>query len=144
MDKLLQYYNNNSIPYISVEALRMLQIQDTVVILDTREPNEFQVSHIASAKNIGFNTFSLETKALQKLNKNTPIIVYCSLGIRSEKIGEKLKKAGFTNIKNLYGGIFEWKNKNYAVIDSTGIKTENIHAFSKMWSKYLRAGNPVY
>jgi len=33
--------------------------------------------------------------------------VYCSLGIRSEVIAKKLKKAGYTNVFNLYGGIFE-------------------------------------
>lgn len=144
MADLLQTYNTHSIPYISVEELRMLQMNDSVVILDAREPNEFVVSHIASAKNVGFNDFSSEEKELKKLQKNAPIIIYCSLGIRSEQIGEKLKKAGFTNIKNLYGGIFEWKNKNYPVIDSTGIETENVHTFSKMWSRYLHAGNPVY
>ena len=66
------------------------------------------------------------------------------MGIRSEQIGEKLKKAGFTNVKNLYGGIFEWKNKDYPVIDTTGNETEKVHTFSKMWSKYLHAGKPVY
>jgi rhodanese-related sulfurtransferase len=122
----------------------MLQINDTVVILDAREPNEFNVSHISSAKNIGYNNFSTEEKQLQKLKKDSKIIIYCSIGIRSEKIGEKLKKAGFTNVQNLYGGIFEWKNKNYPIIDSTGIETERVHTFSKMWRKYLHAGKPVY
>lgn len=144
LGELLEKYNTQSIPYISVEELRMLQMNDSVVILDAREPREFIVSHIASAKNVGFNDFSSEEKQLQKLEKNVPIVIYCSLGIRSEQIGEKLKKAGFTNVKNLYGGIFEWKNKEYPVIDSKGIETENVHTFSKMWSKYLNAGNPIY
>ncbi len=142
--ELLEQYNTQSIPYISVEELRMLQMNDSVIILDAREPKEFVVSHIASAKNVGFNDFTSEEKQLQNLTKNTSIIVYCSVGIRSEKIGEKLKKAGFTNVKNLYGGIFEWKNKDYPVIDSTGRRTENVHTFSKRWSKYLHAGNPIY
>lgn len=144
LNKLLKTHNSLSIPYISVDELRMLQINDSVVILDAREPNEFQVSHIVASKNVGYNNFSSEEKQLQKMNKNTAIVIYCSVGIRSEQIGEKLKKAGFINVRNLYGGIFEWKNKGYPVIDSTGIKTENVHTFSKMWSKYLHAGNPVY
>ena len=144
LDELLQKFNTQSIPYISVEELRMFQMNGTVTILDAREPEEFKISHIVSAKNVGFNDFSSEEKQLQKLNKNIPVVVYCSLGIRSEEIGEKLKKAGFTNVKNLYGGIFEWKNKGYPVIDSTGKETENVHAFSKHWSKYLHAGTPVY
>lgn len=144
LDNLLQTYNTRSIPYISVEELRMLQMNDSVVILDAREPVEFAVSHIASAKNIGFNDFTSQEKQIEKLNKNMPIVIYCSVGIRSEDIGEKLKKEGFTNVKNLYGGIFEWKNKDYPVIDSTGKETENVHTFSKRWSKYLHSGKAVF
>ncbi len=144
LDKLLQTHNKRSIPYISVDELRMLQMNNSVLILDAREPQEFEVSHISMAKNIGFNEFSSEDIQLQKIKKNSPIVIYCSVGIRSEQIGEKLKKAGFTNIKNLYGGIFEWKNNDYPVIDSTGKETENVHTFSKRWGKYLHSGNPVY
>lgn len=144
LDKLLKTHNSHSIPYVSVEELRMLQIKDSVTILDARKPKEFQVSHISSSKNIGFKSFTTQEKQLLKFNKSTPIVVYCSVGIRSEKIGEKLRKAGFTNVKNLYGGIFEWKNKEYPIIDSTGTKTENVHTFSKIWASYLHAGNPIY
>ena len=144
LDKLLNRYNSHSIPYISVEELRMLRLNDSVVILDAREPKEFEVSHLKSSINVGFDNFYSEEKQLQKTNKDAQIIVYCSVGIRSEKIGEKLKKAGFINVKNLYGGIFEWKNRGNPVIDSTGTETENVHAFSKQWSKWLHKGNPVY
>lgn len=144
LEKLLEQYNTHSIPYISVEELRMFQMNDTVVILDTREPEEFKISHLEAAINVGFNDFSSEENQLQNIDKDAQIIVYCSVGVRSEKIGEKLKKAGFTNVINLYGGIFEWKNKGYILIDSTGKETENVHTFSNHWSKYLQAGNPVY
>ncbi len=144
LEKLLDRYNSHSIPYISVEELRMYKINWGVIILDAREKAEFDVSHISSAKNIGFDHFTSEGEQLQKINKESLIVVYCSVGIRSEKIAEKLKKAGFTNVKNLYGGIFEWKNKGFNVIDSTGHETENIHAFSKKWSQWLHRGNPVY
>jgi len=144
LDELLEKNNTHSVSYISVEELRMFQMNDSVTILDAREPEEFNVSHLESAINIGFNEFTFEAKQLQKLNKNIPVVVYCSLGIRSEKIGEKLKKAGFKDVKNLYGGIFEWKNKGYPVIDTKGKETENVHAFSKHWSQYLHAGNPIF
>jgi hypothetical protein len=70
--------------------------------------------------------------------------VYCSLGIRSETIANQLKKAGYTNIKNLYGGIFEWRNKGFKVYNSEDKKTDSIHAFSKAWSKWLTKGTKVY
>ncbi|MAP55296.1 rhodanese-like domain-containing protein [Altibacter sp.] len=144
LDALLKQYNTHSVPYISVEELRRLQVNDTVVILDAREITEFGVSHIDNARYVGFSAFSSEALSEIITNKNSAIVVYCSLGIRSEVIAEKLKDAGYTNVRNLYGGIFEWKNKGYTVVDSTRTETENIHAFSKAWSKWLTNGNKVY
>ncbi|PKA82527.1 rhodanese-related sulfurtransferase [Ulvibacter sp. MAR_2010_11] len=144
IDNLLKVFNTHSIPYISVEELRRLQLHEPVVILDAREKEEYEVSHIASAKYIGFTEFASEVISKEITNKNTPLVVYCSLGIRSEEIGEKLKKAGFTNVKNLYGGVFKWKNKGYPVIDSTGNKTERVHAYSILWGKWLTKAEKVY
>lgn len=144
VDKLLEQHNSKSVSYISIEELRMLQLNNKVVILDAREPDEFKISHLNTAIYIGYNDFSSDAKQLKNLKKDSPIVVYCSLGIRSETIGEKLKKAGFTNVKNLYGGIFEWKNKGYPVFDTNGQETEKVHAFSKHWSQYLQTGQPVY
>ena len=87
---------------------------------------------------------SLE-KTIKKLpNKNAKIVVYCSLGIRSEIVADKLIKQGYTNVYNLYGGIFEWKNNNYNVIDTLGNTTEKVHTFNKDWSKWLFKGEKVY
>jgi rhodanese-related sulfurtransferase len=144
LDLLLQVNNNESIPYISVEELRNLQLTGSVVILDAREMKEFEVSHIASSKYVGYDRFSSEEITSDIDNKNATIVVYCSLGIRSEDIGEKLKKEGFTNVKNLYGGIFEWKNNDYPKIDSEGKDTENVHVYSIFWGKWLKNGKKVY
>ncbi|MCF4100840.1 rhodanese-like domain-containing protein [Gillisia sp. M10.2A] len=144
IEKILSKYNSHSTPYISVEELKMLHSDANVVVLDAREEEEFEVSHLKKALFVGYSTFS--TKEISHLitNKSALIVVYCSLGIRSETISEKLKNAGYTNIRNLYGGIFEWKNKGYAVFDANGKETEKIHAFSKHWSKYLTNGEKVY
>ena len=144
LDQILKKYNKNNVPYISVTELRMLQSQGNIVILDSREKNEFDVSHISSAIFVGYDHFSIEAFLAKHLNKNETIVVYCTLGIRSEVIADKLKKAGYNDVKNLYGGICEWKNKDYIVIDSTNTETENIHTFSKQWSKWLRNGTEVY
>ena len=71
-------------------------------------------------------------------------MVYCSIGIRSEDISEKLKKAGYTNVYNLYGGIFEWKNRNYPVVNPENEVTEKVHAYSKQWGQWLHKGKKVY
>ena len=144
LEFVLQANNNESIPYISVSELRNLQLKETVVILDTREMKEYDVSHINSAKYVGYDRFSSEEISANILNKNASIVVYCSLGIRSEDVGEKLKKEGFTNVKNLYGGIFEWKNNDLPLVDSEGKETENVHVYSKFWGNWLKKGKKVY
>lgn len=142
LEKLLKKHNDDSIPYISVEELE--EVKKEVVLLDARETNEFEISTINSAYFIGFDTFSIENFTENFPDKNANYVVYCSLGIRSEIIGKKLSKAGYSNIKNLYGGIFEWKNQGFPVVDSTGNETEKVHAFSKQWGKWLKKGTKVY
>lgn len=144
LDELLNLFNTRSIPYISVEELRMLQINGEVIILDAREKEEYTISCIPSAEYIGYSKFSSKKVSENIPNKESMIVVYCTLGIRSEKIGEKLKKAGFTNVKNLYGGIFEWKNSGYPVLNLQGDETEKVHTRSRIWSFWLTKGEKVY
>lgn len=142
LSKLLKEYNDNSIPYISVEELATPKTK--VILLDTREIEEYNMSHLKDAIYVGYNTFKLETVLNTIPNKDEAIVVYCSLGIRSETIAKKLNFAGYTNVKNLYGGIFEWKNKNLSVYNNKETKTDSIHAFSKAWSKWLKKGISYY
>ncbi len=141
LDELLNKHNANLVPYITVQELAMPKTD--AVILDARELREYQVSHIKNAIYVGYDDFNLE-KATEKLtDKNQEIVVYCSLGIRSETIAHKLQKAGYSNVANLYGGIFEWKNNEFPVFDSAQNETDRVHAFSKVWSKWLRKGIKV-
>ncbi len=144
IDKLLKEYNVKSVPYISVTELRMLQTHDKALIVDSREEKEFLVSHLSNAENVGYDHFNIEEFKKNHPNKDTTIVVYCSVGIRSEDIGEKLQQAGYSNVKNLYGGIFKWKEKNFPVVDSTQTETQNIHTFDKIWAKYLKKGKKIY
>lgn len=139
---LLNKYNTNSIPYISVQELAMPKTK--AIILDAREPKEYETSHLKDAICVGYDFFNIEDVISTIKNKDAKIVVYCSLGIRSEDIAEKLKKAGYSNIFNLYGGIFEWKNKEFNVYNSEEVETENVHTFSKEWSQWLTKGTKIY
>ena len=103
LESLLKKYNSGNIPYTSVEELRMDQLNDEVLILDAREPEEFQVSHIEEALEVGYDDFDISV--VKDIPKDRKIVVYCSLGIRSEDIGLKLEKAGFEKVENLV-----WRN----------------------------------
>lgn len=139
---LLKKHNTQSIPYISVQELAMPKTK--AVILDARELIEYEISHIKNAIHVGYKNFNIETVSSIIMSKGEKIVVYCSLGIRSESIAKKLKKAGFNNVYNLYGGVFEWKNKGFNVYNSNGRETENVHVFSKQWNQWLTKGIKVY
>lgn len=141
MDRVIRTFNNESIPYIQIsEAIE----KDSVFFLDTREIVEYNVSHLKNAVWVGYDEFDPQIVRDSIPNTNTPIVVYCSIGIRSEDIGEKLRKLGFTNIQNLYGGIFKWKNMGNPVFDSIGNETEKVHAYNKLWGKLLTKGEKIY
>jgi len=113
-----------------------------VLFIDAREPKEFSVSHLKNALFVGYNDF--DSKALENVAKDKQIVVYCSVGYRSEKISQKLTKAGFTNVRNLVGGIFEWVNEDNPIVDNQGNPTKNVHAYSKSWGVWLLKGNKIY
>ena len=142
LSKLLKKYNQESIPYISVQELAISKT--SAVLLDAREPEEFAVSHLKNAICVGYEDFNLKTVTNSIKNKDQDIVVYCSLGIRSEDIAIKLKKEGYKNVKNLFGGIFEWKNNNFKIYNQKNQTTDSIHAFSKKWSKWLKNGKLVF
>jgi len=130
---------SHSVPEVSVDEV---DSSKSVVWLDARERNEFEVSQIDEAKWVGYDDFSLDR--VEEIPKDQEIIVYCSVGYRSEKVAEQLMEAGFSNVSNLYGGIFEWKNQGQEVVDSTRTVTERVHAYSKIWGVWLKKGEKVY
>lgn len=142
-DEQLKAMYKNTVELITVNDLSIeMNANKAIVLLDTREINEYKVSHIEGARYIGYNSFSI--KSLDNIPKDSEIVVYCSLGVRSEQIGEKLKESGFENVKNLYGGIFEWKYQDQVIIDKKGNETDEVHAYDKEWSKWLLKGKKVY
>ncbi|PZV84397.1 rhodanese-related sulfurtransferase [Algoriphagus aquaeductus] len=110
-------------------------------ILDAREKGEFEVSHIQGAKWVGYDTFSLSNVA--SLDKSKPVIIYCTVGARSQDIGKKLQQEGFAQVYNLYGGIIHWVNEGKPVV-SNGKPTQKVHTYSKTWGIWLEKGERVY
>lgn len=111
-------------------------------LLDAREKEEYEVSHLKGARWIGYN--KVNEAALDDIPKDAIVVVYCSIGYRSGKIGEKLQTKGFQRVYNLYGGIFEWSNKEYPMFSDKDKKTSKVHAYNKSWGKWVEKGEKVY
>ncbi len=142
IDAVLKKYNKGTVSYMTVSQLAGQK--EKAVLFDAREPGEYQVSRIPGALWAGHETFDLKTVTGKVKDKSQLIVVYCSIGVRSEQIAEKIQNAGYTKVYNLYGGIFEWKNQGRQVVDSHHKTTEKVHTYSAEWSKYLMKGEKVY
>ncbi|MEO8116488.1 MAG: rhodanese-like domain-containing protein, partial [Bacteroidota bacterium] len=112
------------------------------LFLDARSPEEYAVSHIKNAMYAGSADFNISV--VEKVPKDTPIIVYCAVGIRSDIVADKLMDAGFKDVQNLYGGIFEWVNDGYNIVNDQNIPTQQIHGDTRFFFFWKLKGERVY
>lgn len=88
------------------EAKRIMDSEEEYIILDTREQEEYDESHIPGAILIPYT--EIENKAEEMLtDKNAQILVYCRSGRRSKIASQSLADLGYTNVKE-FGGIIDW------------------------------------
>ncbi|MBI2069047.1 MAG: rhodanese-like domain-containing protein [Elusimicrobia bacterium] len=80
---------------------------ERVNLLDVREPWEYETAKIEGAKLIPLAELD---QRKTELDPNTELIVYCHKGVRGLKAVRHLKNCGFTNTKNLSGGIEAWSD----------------------------------
>jgi len=139
-EKLESLYKK-SVPLIGDTELKDIS-DNEVYILDTRSEEEFEVSHIQGAQFVDYKSFEIED--VKSIPKDATVIVYCSVGYRSERIGEKMLESGYENVNNLYGGIFNWKNNGHQVVNNLNLPTDSVHTYNKRWSKWLEKGVKVY
>ena len=141
-DQQLESMYKHTVPLIHPKTLDSLTQQRPVVLLDARSPNEFAVSHLPGARFVDYDRFKLDD--VQDVPKDTDIVVYCAVGYRSERVGERLQDAGYRHVQNLYGGIFEWKNQGLEVVNLQGRPTDSVHTYNRRWSKWLKQGVKVW
>ncbi|MEQ8324100.1 MAG: rhodanese-like domain-containing protein [Vicingaceae bacterium] len=141
-DQMVDNLIDKSIPLIQPNELdKERTTSSNLVILDARAREEYQVSHLEGALWVGYKDFDMNQLSL---DPGSEIVVYCSVGYRSEKVAEQIEKAGYKNVKNLYGGIFNWVNNGYSVVDGNEVKTQKVHPYSNSWGKWLIKGEKAY
>ena len=81
---------------------------DKFVLLDVREPHEFQICRIPGSTLIPLGDLP---KRVSELNPDDEIVAHCKMGGRSAKAVDFLKQSGFKNVRNMKGGILAWSDK---------------------------------
>lgn len=104
------------------------------LLLDVRKPEEYAVSHLPGAVRVDPET--TDFSFLDSVDHAAPIVAYCSVGYRSSGLAEQLQKAGFTNVLNLQGSIFQWANEGRPVYRQEK-KVQQVHPYDKIWGRLL-------
>ncbi|PAA71410.1 hypothetical protein BOX15_Mlig025673g3, partial [Macrostomum lignano] len=120
------------------------------LLLDSRAPEEFAVSHLPNAINVDYKD---PAAALQIVRETSPrrVVCYCSVGYRSSSLAQQLSaeltdssdaaasQSPPPSVANLEGSIFKWANESRPMVDGSGRPTEFAHPYSSMWGRLLRS-----
>lgn len=79
---------------------------DKFRLIDVREPDEWAIARLPKAELLPMSQF--QQQGVEQLDPEEDVVVYCHHGMRSGRVQDFLKAKGFTNVKNLTGGIDAW------------------------------------
>src|ERR1700710_198407 len=81
-----------------------------VVLIDTREPHEYQEAHLENGRLVPPGLLGDEIAAVAP-DKSARTIVYCRSGNRSFKAAEQMERLGYTDVASMAGGVLAWQEQ---------------------------------
>ncbi len=110
--------SQDAVAQISVSELKKaLDDKQDLVLLDVREPHELEICKLQYTLHIPIGEMRFRFDELDQYKDKT-IIVYCRSGRRSNMAAQFMQESGFSNVKNLKGGVLAWSDE----IDSSFTK----------------------
>lgn len=100
---------------VSPQQLVHMMNRDEAVVLDLRERKEFTEGHIIDAINIPQASLDSRINELEPYRER-PLIVACKMGQQASAAGNILRKAGFSNVMRLSGGMTEWRGNDLPLV----------------------------
>ncbi len=92
--------------------VQVLYMTEAIFILDVREPDEFAAGHIPGATLIPLDSLP---NRLNDIPRDQPVVIVCRSGNRSGQAQRYLQEQGFTNVRNMLGGMLDWSNAGYDI-----------------------------
>ena len=101
-----------------------------VVLVDTREPHEYQEAHLENGKLVPPGLLGDEIAAAAP-DKSARTILYCRSGNRSAIAAAQLQELGYDNVASMTGGILAWQEQGLPVIAASGMTAEQRDRYSR-------------
>ena len=95
------------------EVEKRIQFDDSIVVIDVREQDEYRAGHIPHAHGIGRGILEYHI-ADEVPDTEQEIVVYCRGGNRSALAADSLRQMGYTNVHSMTGGYRKWNEENRA------------------------------
>ena len=96
------------------EVKARLDKGERLLLVDTREDNEWEKGHIAGALHMGKGIIERDIEAAIP-NRDREIILYCGGGFRSALAADNLRIMGYKNVVSMGGGWRTWKELGYPI-----------------------------
>jgi rhodanese-related sulfurtransferase len=100
------------------DAFELIKIHENdldFIIIDIRPHKEYNVEHIAGAKNLDYDGHEFQKK-VNKLDKDKDYVIYCRSGVRGGYFLKKMRDSGFKKTFNILGGFEGWKGSNLPLV----------------------------
>lgn len=133
-------------PQVSISGLeKNLETQSLPpLVIDVRDAEEYAVSHLPGA--VHAQGSKLE-RLVREAGAQRQVVLYCSVGYRSSRETEKLRRKGYSNVSNLEGSIFEWANAGKPLVrggPQSQVPTDAVHPFDETWKVLLNIEHRSY
>jgi rhodanese-related sulfurtransferase len=106
----------------------------TPLVIDVRTREEYEVSHLPGA--IWAETPSQIASAVRAVSDQKPVVLYCSVGVRSSRAAAKLMESRRANTFNLQGSIFQWANEGRPLM-ANDRAVHLVHPYNERWGVLL-------
>jgi sulfur-carrier protein adenylyltransferase/sulfurtransferase len=101
-----------------------------VVLVDTREPHEYEEAHIEGGRLVPPGIL-LDEIASVVPDRSQRVLLYCRSGNRSAKAAEEMAELGYTNVGHVGGGILAWQEQGLPVVEAGGLTPEQRMRYSR-------------
>ena len=93
---------------------KRLDAGEKMIVVDTREDNEWAKGHIPGAVHLGKGVIERDVEKTIP-DKNAPLVLYCGGGFRSALAADNLQKMGYKNVLSMDGGWRAWTEANFPI-----------------------------
>jgi sulfur-carrier protein adenylyltransferase/sulfurtransferase len=119
----------------SIEEIQPFEAQQEiegggVVLIDTREPHEYQEAHLEGGKLVPPGLLADEIEVAAP-DKSARTILYCRSGNRSALAAAQMQALGYTDVASMEGGIIAWQEQGLPVVSAVALTAEQRERYSR-------------